>query len=170
MGISTAGAISLASVGFQAGGAVLKGFGQSTADTFQAEEATRKAEYAGLEASQKNAQMTRNLGITLGNIDAIRAAAHTNPTSPTGAAVRDYTEQVGTEQKNITVDSILAQQQQDEASAAYLRKASSVALLSGSIDAGAGILGKNGIAGLPALQGGLGNSSIGNPTQIGALY
>ena len=77
----------------------------------------------------------------------MRAASHDNPTSPTGAAVRDYTEMVGTEQKNIKVDSIMAQAQQDEASAAYLRNASSVALLSGGIDAGAGIL--KGVAGLP---------------------
>ena len=56
--------------------------------------------------------MTRNLNITLGNIDAVRAAAHTDPTSPTGAAVRDYAETTGTEQKNIAVDSITAQAQE----------------------------------------------------------
>ena len=167
MGISTAGAISLASVGLQAGGAVLKGVGQSTGDTFQAEEATRKAEYAGLEASQKNAQMTRNLGITLGNMDAIRAAAKTNPTSPTGAAVRDYTEQVGTEQKDIAVDSLLAQQQMDEANAAYLRSASTTALLSGDIGAAGSVF--QGLGGY--LKGGSpANPASGNPLQPGALY
>jgi hypothetical protein len=46
-------------------------------------------------------------------------------------------------------------------------EASSVALLSGGIDAGVGIL--KGIA-EPPPGGGLGNSSIGNPLQIGALY
>jgi hypothetical protein len=161
-----ASSLSIASLGLGAIGSVVKGFGLSTADTFQSEELQRQAEYKGLEATQTNAQMIRNLGITLGNIDAVRAAGHTSPTSPTGAAVRDYTEQVGTEQKNITVDSLLAQQQMDEANAAYLRNASSVALLSGGIDAGAGIL--KGISGLPALQGG--SPASGNPLQIGALY
>jgi hypothetical protein len=167
MGISTAGAISLASVGFQAGGAVLKGVGQSTADTFQAEEASRKAEYAGLEAAQKNAQMTRNLGITLGNMDAIRAASKTNPTSPTGAAVRDFTNYTGTEQKNIKVDSIMAQAQEDEANAAYLRSASSTALLSGGIGAAGSVF--QGIGGY--LKGASpANPASGNPLQPGALY
>lgn len=167
MGISTVGAISLASVGLEPGGAALKGFGQSTADTFQAEEANRKAEYAGLEAAQKNAQMTRNLGITLGNMDAIRAAAKTNPTSPTGAAVRDYTEQIGTEQKDIAVDSLPAQQQMDEANAAYLRTASTTALLSGGIGAAGSVF--QGLGGY--LKGSSPvNPASGNPTQIGSLY
>jgi hypothetical protein len=161
-----ASALSLASMGLSAAGSLMTGFGKSTADTFQAEMLDRQAQYKGLEAAQTNAQMIRNLGITLGNIDAVRAASHDNPASPTGAAVRDYTEQVGTEQKNIKVDSIMAQAQMDEANAAYLRNASSVALLSGGIDAGAGIL--KGISGLPALQGG--SPASGNPLQIGALY
>jgi hypothetical protein len=160
-------ALSVGAAGAGAAGSILKGIGTSSADTFRAEELQREAEFKGLEATQTNAQMIRNLGITLGNIDAVRAASHDNPTSPTGAAVRDYTEMVGTEQKNIKVDSILAQAREDEASAAYLRSASTTALLSGGIDAGAGIL--KGISGLPP-GGSLGNSSIGNPTQIGALY
>jgi hypothetical protein len=139
----------------------------STANTFQSEELERQAQYKGLEASQANAQLIRNLGITLGNIDAVRAASHDSPTSPTGAAVRDYTEMVGTEQKNIKVDSIMAQAQMDEANAAYLRTASTTALLSGGISAGGGIL--QGIAGY--MKGGSpANPASGNPTQIGSLY
>jgi hypothetical protein len=64
----------------------------------------------------------------------------TDPTSPTGAAVRNYTEAVGTEQRDIQVNSILAQSQEDEANAAYLRYASSQALLSGDVSAIADIL------------------------------
>jgi hypothetical protein len=143
--------------------------GTSQADNYKAETLDRAATYGDLKATQTGAQLTRNLAVSLGNIDAIRAAARTDPTSPTGAAVRDYTEQIGTEQKNIQVDSITAQAQEDEANAAYLRSASSTALLSGVLGAGGGALGKNGLAGLPGL-GNLGNSSIGNPTQIGALY
>ena len=105
--------------------------------------------------------------ITLGNIDAVRAASHDNPTSPTGAAVRDFTEQVGTEQKDIKVDSIMAQAQMDEANAAFLRSASTTALLSGGIGASASIF--QGLAGY--MKGGnLGHSSTGNPLVAWALY
>jgi len=149
MGISgVASAVSLASMGFSAAGSITKGEGTASADTYRAEQLQRAAEYGDLKASQTNAQMTRNLALTLGNLDAVRAAARGDPTSPTGAAVRDYTEQVGTEQKNIRVDSIMAQSQEDEANAAYLRKASSDALLSGDLGAAGDILGTKGLAGL----------------------
>jgi hypothetical protein len=69
----------------------------------------------------------------LGNIDAVRAAQRTDPTSPSGQAVRNFVETTGTEQKNITVDSISAQAQMDEANAQYLRTASSSALLGGDL-------------------------------------
>jgi hypothetical protein len=84
-----------------------------------------------------------------------------------GAVVRGFTEEVGTEQKNIKVDSIMAQAQEDEANAAYLRTASTTALLSGGIGAGASIF--QGLAGY--IKGGSpANPASGNPTQIGSLY
>jgi hypothetical protein len=139
MGAAAGGAsgLSLAGLGFSAASSILNASGTAAADTFKAEQLERTAEYGELKATQTSAQLTRNLATTLGNIDAVRAAARTDPTSPTGAAVRDFTQQVGTEQKNITVDSIEAQAQMDEANAAYLRSASSTALLSGVLGAGA---------------------------------
>jgi hypothetical protein len=143
----------LIGVGLQSYGAYETGAGNKAADVYKAEQLDRAAQYGELKATQTNAQMTRNQAITLGQLDAIRAAGHTDPTSPTGAAVRDFTEQVGTEQKNIRVDSILAQSQEDEANAAYLRQAGSQALLSGEITAGADVV--TGIAkGLSGLPGG----------------
>jgi hypothetical protein len=68
-------------------------------------------------------------------LDATRAAAHDDPTSPTGAAVRGYAEAVGTEDKNIRVDSLTAQAKQNESDAAYLRYAGNQALLSGNLGA-----------------------------------
>jgi hypothetical protein len=145
-----ASGLSLASIGFSAASSIMQGEGTASADTYKAATLDRAAQYGELKATQTNAQMTRNLTITLGNIDAVRAAARTDPTSPTGAAVRDYTEQVGTEQKNIKVDSIMAQAQEDESNAAYLRKASSDALLGGDLGAVGDILKGIGPA-LPAL-------------------
>jgi hypothetical protein len=163
-------ALSAGSTALGATSSILGGEGKASADTYQAEQLDRAAQYGDLKATQTNAQLTRNLSISLGNLDAVRAAAKTDPTSPTGAAVRNQIETTDTEKKNIQVDSIMAQSQEDEANAAYMRNSASNALLAGDIGAGAGILGKNGLGGLPGLSVGLGNSSIGNPTQIGALY
>lgn len=147
---SAASGLSLASLGLSAYGAITKAEGTATADQYKAELLDRAAQYGDLKATQTNAQLTRNLAITLGNIDSIRAAARTDPTSPTGAAVRGYTEETGTERKNIEVDSIEAQAQEDRDNAAYLRSAASNALLGGELGAGADVL--KGIAGaLPAM-------------------
>jgi hypothetical protein len=100
---------------------------------FEAQMREQQAEYGRLKAVQTNAQLTRNLAITLGHIDAVRAASHTDPTSPTGAAVRGTIEERDVEAKDITVENILQQSRMDEASAAYLRSAASNALLSGDI-------------------------------------
>jgi hypothetical protein len=135
-----AGGFSMASMGLQAEGAQLQAQGTSAADIFKAEQLERAAQYGDLKAEQTSAAMTRNLNVTLGNIDAIRAAAHTDITSPTGAAYRGRVEEVGGEQRGITVENILAQSQEDVANAAYLRQASGRALLSGDIAATADIL------------------------------
>ena len=71
----------------------------------------------------------------------MRAAAHTDPTSPTGAAIRDWHEQLGLTQKSIALDNILSQSRQEESEALYLRSAAKTALLAGDISAGAGLLG-----------------------------
>lgn len=156
---------SIASVGMQVYGDETKAKGTAAGDQFKAAELDRAAQYGELKATQTSGQLTRNLSMTLGNIDAIRAAAHDDPTSPTGAAVRDYAEKIGTDQKTIQVDSILAQLQQQEADAAYMRKSASDALLSGDIAAGADIL--KGIGGsLGSLGGGggsLGSGGMGLP-------
>lgn len=151
----------IASVGMTAYGDVTKAQGTSSGDQFKAAELDQAAQYGELKAKQTSGQLTQNLNMTLGNIDAIRAAAHDDPTSPTGAAVRDYAERVGTNQKDIQVDSILQQSQQNEADAAYLRKASSDALLSGDIAAGGDVL-KGLAGGISGMAGG--NSGIGDPS------
>jgi hypothetical protein len=152
-GVSSGGAasgLSLASTGFQAFGSVESGMGTQAADDYKGEQLQQAATYGELKATQTNSQLTQNLNMTLGNIDAVRAAGHTDPTSPTGAAVRNQIEGIGTEKKNIQVDSINAQAQEDEANAAYLRQAGSQALLGGVLGAGGDVL--KGLAGaIPGL-------------------
>lgn len=166
------GVMTLASVGFTAAGQGIAASGTAAADQYKAEQLDRAAQYGELKATQTNAQMTRNLVNTLGNIDAVRAAAHTDPTSPTGAAVRSYDEASLTERKNITVDNILAQSKMDESNAAYMRQASNTALLGGDISmAGTLLKGASGAMGIFGGGGGApGGTSIGNPTVIGGLY
>ena len=137
---------------FQAAGSIVQGIGTSNADKYQAAEQEQAGQYGDLKAVQTNAALTRNLNQTLGNIDAVRAAARTDPTSPTGAAVRNTVEATSTENKNIQVDSIMAQANQDRANAAYLRSASNTALLSGGIGAFGDLL--KGFSGLPGLSSG----------------
>lgn len=136
-----ASGLSIASLGLSAASQGIAAEGTATADEFKAEQLDQAATYGELKATQTNAQMTRNLSMTLGNIDAVRAAQHVDPTSPTGAAVRSFVETTGTNQKNITVDNINAQAQMDEANASYLRQASSSALLGGDIGIAGTILG-----------------------------
>lgn len=137
---SSAGGNSIASVGLQTYATLLQAQGTATADTFQADRLTTAARYGDLKATQTGAQMTRSLNTTLGNIDAVRAAAHADPNSPTGAAFRDNQEMIGDTQRGIAVGNIEAQANQDRSDAAFYRQASSSALLSGDISAAAGVL------------------------------
>jgi hypothetical protein len=146
MGAAAAGGMSLAGIGFKMYGDYLSSRGAAAGDVYKAEVLEQQAQYGELKATQTNAQMTRNLAITLGHIDAVRAAAHTDPTSPTGVAVRGMAEEIGTEKKGIAVENIMQQARMDEANAAYLRTAASNALLAGNVSmasefftAGAGI-------------------------------
>jgi hypothetical protein len=146
-----AGALSLASTGFSAFGQREAARGQSAADLYKAEQLQRAAEYGELKAQQTGAQMTRNLMQTLGNIDATRAAGHIDPTSPSAVAVHDYVESTGSQQRGIEMANIEAQAREDEAGAAYLRQASSEALLGGDIGI-AGTLLKGGAGLLDSLR------------------
>jgi hypothetical protein len=141
--------ISIASLGLSAYSDVLKGEGVQQGDIFKADMLEQNAQRGQVAALQTGADMTRKLATDLGNIDAIRAASHTDPSSPTGAAIRDTNEQFGLTQKSIAVDNIMAQARQQEDEAAYLRSAGKSALLSGYISAGASLFGAVGQALIP---------------------
>jgi hypothetical protein len=149
-GGSGAGGMSLASAGLSAYSTILQSQGKADSDNWQAEKLQTDATYGDLKAVQVGGQMTRNLNTTLGNIDAVRAAAGDDPSSPTGAAYRNQQETIGTEQKTITVNSILQQSLQDRNDAAYYQSAASNALFAGGIGAVAGLVGAIGKAAGPA--------------------
>lgn len=145
-GGSAAGGNSLASIGLSAYATILQSQGVAAGDNFQATKLDQAATYGDLKAVQTGGQMTRQINQTLGNIDAVRAAANADPNSPTGAAFRDTQETIGNTQRGITVDSILQQSTQDRNDAAYYRSAGSNALFAGDISAAAGIA--KGISGM----------------------
>ena len=145
--------MSMATVGLQMYSSYLSSRAAKAEDVFKEAELKQQAEYGRLKADQVNAQKTRTLAITLSHVDAVRAAAHTDPTSPTGAAVRGTMEEAGTEAKNITVENILQQARMDDANAAYMRSAGSNALLAGDIDMVSKLLG-GGAGALQSMPGG----------------
>lgn len=138
MGTAAGGAsgASIASLGFAAAASIEKGFGTQAANEFQADRATRAAELGRTQAGLTDATYRENLNTTLGNIDAIRAAARIDPTSPTSAALRDYNTMVSDRQRMAAVGSLRQQAAEDEAGAAYLRKAGDFAVKMGYLDAG----------------------------------
>lgn len=167
-------ALSMASTGFSAASQGEAAQGTAAADSFKAQQLDEAATYGELKAKQTAGQMTRNLTMTLGNIDAVRAANRTDPTSPTGAAVRDFVESTGEQQRDITVDNIMQQSRVDEANAAYMRHASSEALLGGDLSIASTLL--KGAAGAIGPMKGFGGGGAGGGgtgfslTGTGGLY
>jgi hypothetical protein len=133
MGQAAAGGTSLAATGFKVLGEYVSSRAEAGAATYKSELLEQEAEFGRLKATQTNAQLTRNLAITLGHVNAVRAAMHTDPTSPTGAAVRGEMEATGQMRKDITVENIVQQARMDEANAAYMRSQASNALLEGNL-------------------------------------
>ncbi|KJC35650.1 hypothetical protein UP09_30980 [Bradyrhizobium sp. LTSP885] len=164
-----AGGSSIASIGLSTYATLLKAQGVATADQYQADRLTTAAQYGDLKAAQTGGQMTRSLNQTLGNIDAVRAAANSDPNSPTGAAFRDNQESIGVTQRGIAIGNINAQTAQERSDAAFYRQASSDAMLSGDISAAAGVFG----AASPLLKGNGSSQSGGmglSLTTTGGLY
>jgi hypothetical protein len=154
---------SIASVAMSAGGSIMKGMGTNAGDQYQAARLERAAEYGRVSADQTDAQMRENLNVSLGNIDAVRAAAHTDPSSPTGAAIVDRTEMLGDRARGIKVGNILAQTNQEQADASYLQSAGSFAQTMGFFGAGADVMKGIGSTNFGAFGGGA-------PQSFGGTY
>ncbi len=132
---------SIAGAGLGAYAQILASQGTAAGENYKAASLENAAARGRVAAVQTGASATESLNFNLGNIDAVRAAAHTDPTSPTGAAIRDWNETLGLTKKAIDVDNIMAQSAQESSDAAYLRSASKYALLGGELSAGATLLG-----------------------------
>ena len=135
-----AGGTSIAAAGLGAWSNIVAAQGVQSADNYKASALEAAAQRGKVSAAQTGGDLTRKLSNDLANIDAVRAAAHADPTSPTGAAIRDWSETLGLTNKRIAVDNIIAQSNQEMADAAFLRSAGRTALFGGELGAGASLL------------------------------
>jgi hypothetical protein len=137
---SQAAGTSIVGAGLSAYSDILSSQGTAAGENYKAAALENAAQRGKVAAAQTGASASEKLARDLGNIDAVRAAANTDPTSPTGAAIRDWNETLGLTKKSIDVDNIMAQSAQEQSDAAYLRSSAKTALLGGEISAGADIL------------------------------
>lgn len=141
MGPELAAGASIASLGFDAAGSVMRGKGEKATQDWLAERDERKAELGRLRAAQTGTFYTENLNTTLASIDAIRAAASIDPTSPTTAALKAEETRISDRERDIRVGGLLAQSREDEASARFRREVGEDALLASYLGAGSKLLG-----------------------------
>lgn len=133
---SGAGGASLLSIGLSAYSDVEKGAATQSSDEFQADKAAENAKFGRLQADLSDATSRERLNTTLGNIDAIRAAAHVDPTSPTTGAVEQWQTEISERQRLATSGTLRSQASADDASAAYLKEAGQFAQTQGYLQAG----------------------------------
>lgn len=119
----------------------MKGEGEKAAADFKADQAEQAARFGREQADLTDVTMRERLNSTLANIDAIRAAGHVDPTSPTTAAIEDWQRTLSNRQRTAAVVSQKAQADSDEASAKYLRQAGDFAMTQSYVSAAAGIAG-----------------------------
>jgi len=125
---SLAGPASIASLALTAASDVTKGKATQAADSFQASRLTQAAAFGETQANLTDSTMREQLNTTLGNIEAVRAAAGTDPSSPTSIALMDQSTDRSNTQRMAAVGTIKAQDAEDLASADYLKRAGDFAV------------------------------------------
>lgn len=138
---AAAGGSSLLSLGLGAASTVMKGEGEKSADEFKAAQAEQAARFGREQADLTDVTMRERLNTTLANIDAVRAAAHTDPTSPTEQVIGDWQRTLSDRQRMAAVVSQRAQAESDDAAAKYLKQAGDFALTQSYVSAAAGVAG-----------------------------
>lgn len=118
----------LASAGLSVASGVMQGQGQAAAYRAKEAQAQRTAFDARVAADQTDSQLRDELTVTLGNIDAIRAAAGVGADSPTGDAIRAKQTQVSDAQRRIRVGNLQSQADQAASDALFYHSAAGNAL------------------------------------------
>jgi hypothetical protein len=140
-------------MGLQLGGLALSAVGglqaakgQAAGYQYAAAAADRKARAARTAADETDAALRDELQTTLGNIEAVRAAANVTPDSPTGIALLNRETDVSDRQRQIRVANLRAQGAQSESDALFYRYSAGAALQAGQL----GVFGKT-LSGLAAI-------------------
>ena len=136
MGAAAASAASVASLGLTVAGDLMGGSAKQAENDYQAARLEEAAQFGKTQAALTDAVMRENLNNTLGNIQAVRAAAGIDPTSPTTAAMMNMNADTAERQRLAKVGSINAQTAEQEASAKYLREAGDFAVTQSYVKAG----------------------------------
>lgn len=131
MGPEIAAAASIGSLALNAAEPAIKGFGEKAGQDFMAGQAERAAALGRVKAEQTDTALREELNTTLGNIDVIRAAAGTDPFSPTAMAIKDKEAAVSERNRRIAVSNITAQADERALEAKYRNRAGNLALLGG---------------------------------------
>lgn len=148
--------VGLAATGFSALGSFAGASKAAQGDQFEAQNAVNAAQIGQTKAAETDANMRRRLTTQLANINAIRAGAGLDPSSPTGAAINANVQGVSDLSRTQAVENIHAQVLSDQQAAQFYTSAASSALLGGDLGALGSILGglggalggNNGIVGL----------------------
>lgn len=136
-GVAAAG---LGSMALGAISSIKAGEGAQAEQEFLAKRDERAAELGRLRSAQTDVAMREELNTTLANIDAVRAAASIDPTSPTTAAIKEAESVESDRQRDTKVTNILAQAREDDETARYRYQAGRDALLAGYLGAGGKVL------------------------------
>lgn len=136
MGAAAASAASVASLGLTVAGDIMGGSAKKAADDYQAARLEQAAEFGKTQATLTDTTMRENLNSTIGTIQAVRAAAGIDPTSPTSGALIEMNSERADRQRMAAVGSINAQTAEQQASAKYLREAGDFAVTQSYVKAG----------------------------------
>lgn len=104
---------------------------EASSSEMNADRADRAAEFGKVQASLTGASFTDDLNRTLGQIEVMRAAANTDPSSATGAAVMGAQRDKSDLARRAAMMSQYGQIAEDEAGAKYLRDAAKFSLFQG---------------------------------------
>lgn len=141
-------ALAIGATGLQVMGGLSAAQGQAAGYRYAQDRAERLELNAKTAANETDTQLREELGRTLGQIQAIRAAANTDGSSPTAIAIEDEETRQSDRQRRIKVGNLNAQASQYGADAEYYGYAGGQALQTGYLNAFA--TGIKGLAGVRA--------------------
>lgn len=139
MGPELIAVAAISGMALDAGSKIYKAHGEQAGQEFMAERDKRAAEIGRLRADQTDVHDREQLNTTLANLDAVRAAANIDPSSPTTAALKAEETRVSDRERMTKVANLRAQAEEDDLTARYRHKVGKQALIGGYLGAASSI-------------------------------